>query len=240
MAAKFRALRADEVEVRVAQIGPYSTHLLLYKDARCDMNILDEGVGPDNWQRKHTRDNANCIVSIWDESKKQWIEKEDTGTESYTEKEKGLASDSFKRACVNWGIGRELYTAGRIIVPNSKLDIAEKNGKKVLKDSLDVTAMDVENGVITRLIISKGDGTIVFSKYDHSSSNQEKKRSSSDFTPVAASTVNPPVCAECGCVIAPYGNRTAQQMAKAAKDKYQRVLCVTCAQEEAARRELGA
>lgn len=240
MAAKFRALRADEVEVRVAQIGPYSTHLLLYKDARCDMNILDEGVGPDNWQRKHTRDNANCIVSIWDELKKQWIEKEDTGTESFTEKEKGLASDSFKRACVNWGIGRELYTAGRIIVPNIKLDIAEKNGKKVLKDSLDVTAMDVENGVITRLIISKGDGTIVFSKNDHSSANQEKKRSSSDFTPVAASTVNPPVCADCGCVIAPYGKRTAQEMAKAAKDKYQRVLCVTCAQEEAARREMGA
>ena len=71
--------------------------LLLYKDARCDMNILDETVGSKNWQRKHTRDNANCIVSIWDEDKKQWIEKEDTGTESYTEKEKGQASDSFKR-----------------------------------------------------------------------------------------------------------------------------------------------
>ena len=237
MAAKFRALRADEVEVRVAQIGPYSTQLLLYKDARCDMNILDETVGPDNWQRKHTRDNANCIVSIWDESKKQWIEKEDTGTESNTEKEKGLASDSFKRACVNWGIGREIYTAGRISVPNSKLDIAEKNGKKVLKDSLDVTAMDVENGVITRLIISKGDGTIVFRKNDRSSSNQEEKSSSSDFTPVAASTVNAPVCADCSCVITPHGKRTAQQMAKASKDKFGRVLCLSCASEESGRME---
>lgn len=67
------------------------------------MNILDEEVGQENWQRSHSRDNANCTVSIWDDSKKQWISKEDTGTESNTEKEKGLASDSFKRACFNWG-----------------------------------------------------------------------------------------------------------------------------------------
>lgn len=235
MAAKFRALRADEVEVRVAQIGPYSTQLLLYKDARCDMNILDETVGPDNWQRKHTRDNANCIVSIWDESKKQWIEKEDTGTESNTEKEKGLASDSFKRACVNWGIGRELYTSGRISVPSEKLAFFEKNGKKTLKDSLDVTAMDVENGVITRLIICKGDGTIVFSKYQ----NAGKKEAPSlpEKTPVSASEANPPVCADCNCVIAPHGKRTAQQMAKASKDKFGRVLCLSCASEESARME---
>ena len=107
----FRDLTADEIECRVAQANEYGVSLLLYKDARCDQNILDETVGAMNWMRSHARDNANCIVSIWDEKKKQWISKEDTGTESYTEKEKGLASDSFKRACFNWGIGRELYTA---------------------------------------------------------------------------------------------------------------------------------
>lgn len=107
----FRDLRADEIECRVAQASENGVSLLLYKDARCDMNILDETVGELNWQRMHTRDNANCIVSIWDEKKQQWISKEDTGTESNTEKEKGLASDSFKRACTNVGIGRELYTA---------------------------------------------------------------------------------------------------------------------------------
>lgn len=239
MAAKFRALRADEVEVRVAQIGSSYTQLLLYKDARCDMNILDEGVGPDNWQRKHTRDNANCIVSIWDEFKKQWIEKEDTGTESYTEKEKGLASDSFKRACFNWGIGRELYTAGRISVPNSKLEFAEKNGKKVLKDTLAVTEMDVENGVITRLIISKGNGSIVFSKFKRTDEKRNETDASSVGTPICLSAVNTPVCADCGCVISPYGKRTAQQMAKAAKEKFGRVLCLNCASDEAARTEAG-
>jgi len=73
------------------------------------MNRLDEVCGVENWKREHSRDNKNCIVSIWDDSKKVWVSKEDTGTESNTEEEKGLASDSFKRACFNWGIGRELY-----------------------------------------------------------------------------------------------------------------------------------
>ena len=97
MSEMFRALRADEVDARVAQCKQKGVQLLLYKDARCDMNILDETVGVLNWQRHHSRDNANCTVSIWDEDKKQWIEKEDTGTESYTEKEKGLASDSLTK-----------------------------------------------------------------------------------------------------------------------------------------------
>ena len=109
---EFRDLRADEIDVRISTFKEgEGMSLLLYKDARCDMNVLDETVGAFNWQRSHSRDNANCTVSIWDEDKKAWISKEDTGTESNTEAEKGLASDSFKRACFNWGIGRELYTA---------------------------------------------------------------------------------------------------------------------------------
>ena len=92
-----RLLRANEIDCRVAQIARNgnAVSLLLYKDARCDMNILDETFGPMNWQRRHTRDNANCIVSIWDDAKQCWVEKEDTGTESNTEAEKGLASDSL-------------------------------------------------------------------------------------------------------------------------------------------------
>lgn len=117
---EFRLLRADEIDVRISIVKDWGIGLLLYKDARCDQNILDETVGAMNWQRHHTRENANCIVSIWDSEKNQWIEKEDTGTESYTEKEKGLASDSFKRACFNWGIGRELYTAPFIWIPASE------------------------------------------------------------------------------------------------------------------------
>jgi hypothetical protein len=140
---KFRLLRADEIDARISICNEKGIVLLLYKDARCDQNILDETVTPMNWQRHHSRDNANCIVSIWDEQKKQWIEKEDTGTESFTEKEKGLASDSFKRACFNWGIGRELYTAPFMFVNKKDLQTLEEvqqgNFKKwTCKDSFKV------------------------------------------------------------------------------------------------------
>lgn len=124
----FRLLREEEIDCRIATVSQKGLTLLLYKDARVDQNILDETVGHMGWQRRHCRDNANCIVSIWDEDKGQWIEKEDTGTESNTEKEKGLASDSFKRSCVNWGIGRELYSAPFIWISKDNCEIRE-NGK---------------------------------------------------------------------------------------------------------------
>ena len=152
---KFRDLRADEIEVRVAQAKASGVSLLLYKDARCDMNILDETVGSLNWQRRHTRDNANCVVSIWDEKKQQWIEKEDTGTESNTEKEKGLASDSFKRACTNVGIGRELYTAPFIwIKPEDCTALKQMNGDRwACYDTFYVEKIKIENKRITAIAI---------------------------------------------------------------------------------------
>lgn len=127
---KFRLLRKEEIDVRVAQIQSNWLTLLLYKDARVDMDILDETVGCMNWKREHLRENANCVVSIYDEDKKEWVSKEDTGTESFSEAEKGLASDSFKRACVNWGIGRELYTSPTIfILPNKEMTPRGKDGE---------------------------------------------------------------------------------------------------------------
>lgn len=150
----FRDLRADEIECRVAQAKENGVSLLLYKDARCDQNILDETVGPMNWQRQHTRDNANCIVMIWDNDKGQWVGKEDTGTESNTEKEKGLASDSFKRACFNWGIGRELYTAPFIWVNSSDCAaLRNNNGRWQCNDNFVVEKIIIENKRIVALSI---------------------------------------------------------------------------------------
>ena len=154
MEYKFRDLKADEIDVRVSQIGDGWLSLLLYKDARVDMDILDETVGPMNWQRKHTRDNANCIISIWDDVKKQWIEKEDTGTESFSEKEKGLASDSFKRAGFNWGIGRELYSAPFIFIGKENAQIIEKRDKLTCYDKFKVTDIAYDDeGNINGLVI---------------------------------------------------------------------------------------
>ena len=154
----FRDLRADEIEVRVAQAKKDGVSLLLYKDARCDQNILDETVGQMNWQRHHSRENANCIVSIWDDAKKQWVEKEDTGTESNTEKEKGLASDSFKRACFNWGIGRELYTAPFIWVKADDCAKLVQDGQRSkCNDSFFVEKIVTENKRIVALSIKNAE-----------------------------------------------------------------------------------
>ena len=155
MANMFRLLRANEIDARIGTAKPNGVSLLLYKDARCDMNILDEAVGPFNWMRTHSRDNANCTVSIWDEKKGQWISKEDTGTESKTEAEKGLASDSFKRACFNWGIGRELYSAPFIWISGKGEDL------KFEKFTVTEIGYD-ENREINKLQIINRAGIVVY------------------------------------------------------------------------------
>lgn len=184
MNLKFRDLRADEIDVRVSQINDKGCSLLLYKDARCDMNILDETVGAENWQRAHTRDNANCIVSIWDDSKGQWISKEDTGTESKTEQQKGLASDSFKRACFNWGIGRELYTAPFIYVKADNVEITSDKGKFKTNDKFYVSSIKIENHVIKSLEIGRThkykDMGIVYRSYGQKANPAPKPQSPAD------------------------------------------------------------
>lgn len=171
MKLEFRNLKAEEIDCRPALINEKGLSLLLYKDARVDQDILDETVGPMNWQRKHSRDNANCEVGIWDEDKKQWVWKEDTGTESNTEKEKGLASDSFKRACFNWGIGRELYTSPFIWLGSNivKIEKKEYQGKETYttKEKFHVSAIKIENKEITKLSICNNQGIVVF-RYNNS------------------------------------------------------------------------
>lgn len=168
MESMFRDLKANEIDCRISQINEKGLSLLLYKDARVDMDILDETIGAMNWKRTHTRDNANCIIEIWDEDKKQWISKEDTGTESFTEKEKGLASDSFKRAGFNWGIGRELYTAPFIYVPltdkenQPNFNITTKKDKYTTYTKFYVEAIQITNKVITGLAIKNDKGKRVF------------------------------------------------------------------------------
>lgn len=197
----FRTLRADEIDCRIAQIKKDGSglSLLLYKDARCDQNILDETVGAFFWQRSHSRENANCTVSIWDESHQRWVSKEDTGTESNTEKEKGLASDSFKRACFNWGIGRELYTAPFIWITKDKCNMENKDGRVYCNDRFTVHGIGYTDGVITGLEIkNQKTGKICFKygeiketapdKPEQPENDQEKQEAPKEFTPPPAST----------------------------------------------------
>lgn len=156
---KFRDLKADEIEIRIRQINPETgVHLLLYKDARCDMNILDETVGVDHWQRKHYQVKKTMLCSVGILCGNEWIWKDDAGAETKVEVEKGEASDSFKRACVTWGIGRKLYTAPFIWIPAQKLTIESKqiNGKTqhFVKEELRVARIHYDDKQIISLTIN--------------------------------------------------------------------------------------
>ena len=153
----FRSLKAEEVEVRVDTVCEQYATLLLYKNARVDMAILDETVGPLNWQRSHSRDNANCVISIWDESKKQWVSKEDTGSAMTFAGDKNgskaIASDALKRCGTCWGIGRELYSLPEIRVSASDCKIERDGSGLICGDQFLVTGLTSTDGVITDLEI---------------------------------------------------------------------------------------
>lgn len=229
MELKFRQLRADEIDCRVAQIKENGLTLLLYKDARCDMNILDETVGAMNWQRHHGRENANCTVSIYDQDKKMWVSKEDTGTESNTEAEKGLASDSFKRACFNWGIGRELYTAPFIWVKNDKCEITSRNGKPACYDKFEVLSIAYKDGRISDLEIFNVTQNCSAYSMNRPTKKQEPKPADPAFR-----------CERCGKVLAPYIGANGKTVslrahAEGSRKKFGKVLCLECINESADR-----
>ncbi|MGE1061226.1 hypothetical protein NXG27_01055 [Megasphaera paucivorans] len=133
MDKKIPLLTANDIECRIQMITKNNKALvLLYKNARVDMRVLDEVFGPMNWQREHQVVNNNlfCTIAVWDESKKAWISKQDVGVPSQTEAEKGQASDAFKRAGTCWGIGRELYDVPPIFILLDKTEIVPRsNGK---------------------------------------------------------------------------------------------------------------
>jgi len=160
-----KPLSIKDIDFRVQSVnkGGYAT-ILAYKDARVDMNRLDEVCGVLNWKREHTRDNANCIVSIYDEKKSQWVGKEDTGAESFTEKEKGLASDSFKRACFNWGIGRELYDYPVIQLKLEANEFDKTTGKATWDFKLKewTWGSKFDNGVLVSLAAKDQNGKLRF------------------------------------------------------------------------------
>lgn len=156
---KFRNLRADEIEVRPTDTKFNKCTLLLYKDARTDRRILDETVGPENWQCEYYEVNGATFCRVGIKTDNGWIWKSDCGSESNIEKEKGLASDAFKRACFRWGIGVELYST-----PKIKLQAPDKwyyNDKFNMTFSVKEFKAEGEN--ITRLKIVDKFGNVVYS-----------------------------------------------------------------------------
>ena len=239
MAFMFRTLRADEIECRVGTCTEKGVSLLLYKDARCDMMILDETVGAMNWQRKHSRDNANCAVGIRDADSCEWIWKEDTGTESNTEAEKGLASDSFKRACVNWGIGRELYTAPFIWISANDCNIGtNKAGKPACNDRFEVEEIDYDDQrrISVLKIKNAKTGKRVFVKGGASAPAQNPVQNYTQ-RPKFVDTRSLCVCDVCGSRIDPFINRKGvtvqpEEWSNNTFGETGKVLCVKCYMEQ--------
>lgn len=186
-----RLLKESEIELRVQSVRENGFILLLYKDARVDMQLLDETFGPTGWKRKHELigERLYCTISVWDEDKKQWIDKQDVGTESYTEKEKGQASDSFKRAAVNVGIGRELYTAPFIWVEPSQGEIQKnQKGSLYIKTTFSVSEIEYNDSreiCLLAIVDNKGNERYRYGGKNASTgkiSNYNTKRGAKDNT----------------------------------------------------------
>lgn len=197
--SEIRLLKASEIECRVGQCGKTTNGawctLLLYKDARCDMKIMDAVFGMYGWKKSYELINGNlfCTVSVRDASTGEWISKQDVGVESNTEKEKGQASDAFKRACVNIGIGRELYTAPRIFINLKSDETDERNGRMVLKSNCSFTVAQIgydDERNINRLVIVDKNGVI---RYQMGSKPVESRDEDSDITDLLSAYALPSI-----------------------------------------------
>lgn len=224
----FRLLRADEIECRISQISKTGKglSLLLYKTARTDANILDETVGPENWENDFKLVDGVLYGGIGIDYGGKIVWKWDAGTESNTEAEKGRASDAFKRAGFKHGIGRELYTAPFIWIKDANIE--EKNGKYYCNDRFEVGAIeydDKEN--ICGLTILR-DGKPVF----------EMRQKTAE--PIAPRPTEPRtngfICAKCGKGLLPYNDSNGKPVslrahAERSMNKFGKVLCIDCIKE---------
>lgn len=172
---EIRTLRADEIEVKVKQVGEKGAVALLYKTARTDMAVLDEAFGQNNWTNdyKEIKGNLYCGIGIRMADTGEYVWRWDCGIESRADDEgnekKGEASDAFKRAGTRWGIGRELYTSPFIFLSVSTV-AAGKDTKgrpryalvdKFASFSVKKIGYD-ENRRISELVIEDEKGNIVY------------------------------------------------------------------------------
>ena len=226
----FRLLRADEIECRISQISKSGKglSLLLYKTARTDANILDETVGPENWENDFKLVDGVLYGGIGinyapNDELGKWVWKWDAGVESNTEAEKGRASDAFKRAGFKHGIGRELYTAPFIWIKDANIE--EKNGKYYCNDRFEVGAIEYDAAQnISGLVILR-DGVPV---YEMRGKKPEPKPETTE--------TNRFKCARCGKNLLPYLGKDGKPVslrahAERSMNKFGQVLCLDCIKE---------
>lgn len=201
---KFRPLEPSDIDCRAAKVskkedGTFSASILLYKDARVDQSILDETFGIFGWKRSHQiiGNRLYCTVEVKDPKTGEWISKQDVGTESNTEKEKGQASDSFKRACFNFGIGRELYTAPKIWIALEKGEhYTNNNGNEALAAFCTFKVKSIEydeKRIIKSLVITDNKGRV---RYEYVNGYTKKTASAPKTTAKTPAVKGLPQCTD--------------------------------------------
>lgn len=241
---EIRLLEANEIECRVQSMKKDNTgaSFLLYKDARCDMKRLDELFGPFGWERDHVSINGKlfCNLRIWDEAHGRWVTKQDVGTESNTEAVKGEASDSFKRACINVGIGRELYTGPFIWINFNADDFNQTTNK--LKTVFSVKEVGYnEHREINYLVIQDHKGNVRYTfgrpqaqqHHNNSTTTPQQEPQAQEPTPQAAEQEIIYKCFDCGA-------DTDAKMATRSNEKLGRIVCRTCGEKIAAQDKVKA
>jgi len=171
---------------KVQTANDYGCSCVAYIDSRQVQDKLDDVVGPMNWKSRYytvgtgSNEQLFCEISIYDEDKREWISKADTGTESMTEKEKGLVSDAFKRAAVHFGVGRFLYS---LEIQKLKT-IKGKNGKPAPADDNGNQIWDVTKHINDML--GKKGGRSSNASNAVKSANASKEAKDSTPTPVTS------------------------------------------------------
>lgn len=109
-----RTLYENEIHIKAIPLSLKKVELLLYTDRITIMSIMDETYGIGKWQSSHkTRTKGDgstemfCEIKVYNDELGEWMARDDAGLGS---NDKIQSTDSFKRACVLWGVGTELYS----------------------------------------------------------------------------------------------------------------------------------
>lgn len=248
---KAPVLRPNEIKLRPqscwSQKNGTFARLIAYKDAQVTQNILDKMFGVTNWKCsfEYRNERLFCILSIWDNNKKEWIAKEDVGTPSKTQPTKGEVSDAFKRAATMVGIGRELYMLPDIDIElNANEFSIDKNGKPQLNSWIHFYVQELEYDEAeqryTKFSIVDNNGRVRYQNGKRvaatapaktntqapmetmpENSNNEQNAPTVSAPPAENENMQNTKCSECGTNMKP-------EQIKFSMSRYKRPLCWNC------------